>query len=115
MRKRTRFLALVCLVALVTPLEQMLAEEPAADVESVRMAVQDLMDSFPDRFTRGMVGTFNHYAHWYKQMHCRFADAPQTWTSWREIGRDIPNVDRLGTPYVEVDPVEFARWRRIST
>ena len=53
--KRTGFLALVCFVALLARLERMPAEEPAADVEPVRMAIQDLMESFPDRFTRGPV------------------------------------------------------------
>jgi len=51
--KRVSFLALSCLLAILTPVGMTVAEEPVVDIGSMRMAIEDLMDSFPEEYPDG--------------------------------------------------------------
>ncbi len=51
--KRISFLTLSGLLAVFAPVAVTRAEEPAVNIGSVRMAIEDLMGSFPEEFTHG--------------------------------------------------------------
>ena len=52
--KRVFLLALSCLPAvLLTPVGMTVGAQPVVDIGSVRMAIEDLMGSFPDEFRGG--------------------------------------------------------------
>lgn len=51
--KRVSFLALSCLLVVFTPVGMTVAEEPVVDIGSMRMAIEDLMGSFPEEYPDG--------------------------------------------------------------
>ncbi len=70
--------------------------------------------SSEDRYFKGLVRYFNRYPKWYDQMRARYKEMPQNWASWRDIGRDLKNVDRVGSLYLSVSGEELERWKIIA-
>ncbi len=65
-----------------------------------------------DRFVKGTVLFFNRYQAWFNVFQASFTGVPESWTSWRAIGRDTAASDAFATHYLHPSAEAWRQWKR---
>ena len=68
-----------------------------------------------DRFMKGLVYFFNGYRGWNSQMKAVIPETPSHWSSWNSIGRDLQNVDKIASKYLNPTDAQRKHWDIMAT